>query len=167
VGHHSEAFIGIDTAKLRNAIAVAETGRNGEVRYLGEVDAREGATRKLVAKLAAKYSKLTFCYEAGPTGYGLHRLIEGLDHTCIVAAPSEHAVGWMVGTPGLRRGQASPTMTTWVPSRWTENTRPPRSQRILSNFDRPFAPAVACVRCVAGTAARDKGAPLLPGVAFP
>jgi hypothetical protein len=36
----------------------------------------------------AKYSKLTFCYEAGPTGYGLHRLIEGLDHTCIGAAPS-------------------------------------------------------------------------------
>jgi transposase len=88
VGHHSEAFIGIDTAKLRNAIAVAETGRNGEVRYLGEVDASEGATRKLVAKLAAKYSKLTFCYEAGPTGYGLYRQIKSLGHQCILVAPS-------------------------------------------------------------------------------
>ena len=43
------------------------------------------ATRKLVAKLAAKYSQLTFCYEAGPTGYGL---IRKLGHDCIVAAPS-------------------------------------------------------------------------------
>jgi transposase len=88
VGHHSEAFIGIDTAKLRNAVAIAETGRRGEVRYLGEVDTSEAATRKLVVGLAARYRKLTFCYEAGPTGYGLQRLIERLGHTCIVAAPS-------------------------------------------------------------------------------
>ena len=33
---HSRAFIGIDTSKLRNAVAVAEEGRDGEVRYLGE-----------------------------------------------------------------------------------------------------------------------------------
>jgi transposase len=88
VGHHSEAFIGIDTAKLRNAVAIAEAGRNGEVRYLGEVDTSEVATRKLVAGLSARYRRLTFCYEAGPTGYGLQRLIESLGHTCIVVAPS-------------------------------------------------------------------------------
>ena len=33
----SEAFIGIDTSKLRKAVAVAEAGRNGEVRFLGEI----------------------------------------------------------------------------------------------------------------------------------
>lgn len=88
MGHSSEAFIGIDTAKLRNAVAIAEAGRRGEVRYLGEVDTSEAATRKLVAGLAAKYRKLTFCYEAGPTGYGLQRLIESLGHTCLVVAPS-------------------------------------------------------------------------------
>ena len=31
---------------------------------------------------------MTFCYEAGPTGYGLYRLIENLDHECMVVAPS-------------------------------------------------------------------------------
>src|SRR6266478_5467771 len=41
-----------------------------------------------LAKLAAKYRQLTFCYEAGPTGYGLYRLIRKLGHDCIVAAPS-------------------------------------------------------------------------------
>ena len=85
---HSRAFIGIDTSKLRNAVAVAEEGRDGEVRYLGEIDTAEAATRKLVVKLAAKYRQLTFCYEAGPTGYGLYRLIRKLGHDCIVAAPS-------------------------------------------------------------------------------
>jgi transposase len=88
VQHHSEAFIGIDTSKLKNAIAIAEGGRDGEVRYWGEIDASEAATRKLVAKLAAKYDKLTFCYEAGPTGYGLQRLIDRLGHPCAVVAPS-------------------------------------------------------------------------------
>jgi transposase len=29
---------------------------------------------QLVAKLAAKHGRLTFCYEAGPTGYGLDRV---------------------------------------------------------------------------------------------
>jgi transposase len=88
VGHHSEAFIGIDTSKSRNAVAIAEGGRGGEVRFLGEFPTTEAATRKLVAKLAAKYDKLTFCYEAGPTGYGLYRRIKSLDHECIVVAPS-------------------------------------------------------------------------------
>jgi transposase len=88
VGHLSEAFIGIDTSKLKNAVAVAEAGRDREVRYHGEIDTTDAATRKLVAKLAAKYVKLTFCYEAGPTGYGLQRLIESLGHHCIVVAPS-------------------------------------------------------------------------------
>ena len=58
------------------------------MRYVGEIDATGAATRKLVAKLAAKYGRLTFCYEAGPTGYGLYRLIRSLGHDGIVAAPS-------------------------------------------------------------------------------
>jgi transposase len=46
--------------------------------------------RKLVAKLAAKYGRLTLCYDAGPTGYGLYRLIRSLGHDGIVAAPSTY-----------------------------------------------------------------------------
>jgi transposase len=88
VRDHSEAFIGIDTSKLRNAIAIAEGRRGGEVRYFGEIDSADAATRKLVSKLAVKYRSLTFCYEAGPTGYGLYRLIRSLGHECVVAAPS-------------------------------------------------------------------------------
>lgn len=31
MGHHTEAFVGIDTSKLRNAVAIADGGRGGEV----------------------------------------------------------------------------------------------------------------------------------------
>jgi Transposase len=85
---YSEAFVGIDTSKLTNAVSLAEAGRTGEVRYHGEIPTTAAATRKLVAKLASKYTKLTFCYEAGPTGYGLYWLIKSLGHECIVVAPS-------------------------------------------------------------------------------
>jgi transposase len=88
VNDHNEAFVAFDTSKLRNAVAIAEDGRAGEVRFFGEIENTETATAKLVRKLAAKYRRLTFCYEAGPTGYGLHRLIESLGHACIVVAPS-------------------------------------------------------------------------------
>jgi transposase len=88
VGNHSEAFVAFDTSKLRNSVAIAEAGRSGEVRFFGAIDNTPAATEKLVRKLAAKYSRLTFCYEAGPTGYGLHRQIKGLGHDCVVVAPS-------------------------------------------------------------------------------
>src|SRR5216684_2313713 len=86
--HSSEAFIGFDTSKLRHAVAIADGGRTGEVRFLGEIENTAAATAKLVRKLAAKYQRLTFCYEAGPTGYGLHRQIKSLGHDCVVVAPS-------------------------------------------------------------------------------
>ena len=39
---YSEVFIGLDGSKDRHAVAVAEGGRDGEVRYFGEIasDAR-------------------------------------------------------------------------------------------------------------------------------
>jgi transposase len=85
---HSEAFVAFDTSKLRHAVAIADGGRSGEVRFIGEIETSAAAVAKLVRKLAAKYARLTFCYEAGPTGYGLHRQIKSLGHDCVVAAPS-------------------------------------------------------------------------------
>jgi transposase len=88
MNNYSEAFVAFDTSKLRNAVAIADSGRTGEVRFLGEIENTPTATAKLVRKLAAKYERLTFCYEAGPTGYGLYRQITNLGEECIVAAPS-------------------------------------------------------------------------------
>ncbi|MGX7877106.1 IS110 family transposase [Mesorhizobium sp. ORM6] len=85
---YREAFVGIDVAKLRNAIAIAEAGREGEVRFFGEVDASDTSMRRVIQRIAAKFDRIHLCYEAGPTGYGLYRLIRSLGHECTVVAPS-------------------------------------------------------------------------------
>jgi transposase len=86
--NYSEAFVAFDTSKLRNSVAIAEAGRDGEIRFFGEIENSATATAKLAKKFSAKYRRLTFCYEAGPTGYGLYRQIKSLGHECIVVAPS-------------------------------------------------------------------------------
>jgi transposase len=53
VGEHSKAYVGIDVAKERNAIAIADSGRGGEVRHLGEVDASPASMTRVVRRLAA------------------------------------------------------------------------------------------------------------------
>jgi transposase len=88
VEEEGTVFVGIDAAKAKHAVAVAEPGRRGEVRYLGEIDTSPEAVRKLVTRLAAKHGRLHVCYEAGPTGYGLYRQVVALGHACTVVAPS-------------------------------------------------------------------------------
>lgn len=85
---YREAFVGIDVAKLKNAIATAEAGREGEVRLFGEVDASATSMRRVIGRIASRFDHVHFCYEAGPTGYGLYRLIRSLGHGCTVVAPS-------------------------------------------------------------------------------
>ena len=85
---YSEAFVGIDTAKNKHALAIADPGRDGEIRYLGEIDSSPATVQRMIRKLAGRYEKLYFCYEAGPTGYGLYRQVRALGHDCIVVAPS-------------------------------------------------------------------------------
>jgi transposase len=61
---YREASIGIDVAKLRNAIAVAEAGREGEVRFFGEVDAAAASMRRVIQRIAGRFDCVHFCYEA-------------------------------------------------------------------------------------------------------
>jgi transposase len=131
MGDHSEAFVGFDTSKLRNAIAIADGVRGGEVRFLGEIENSAAATAKLVRKLAAKYRRLTFCYEAGPTGYGLYRQIKSLGHECVVVAPSliPRKPGDRVKTNRrdamslARQLRAGELTAVWVPDRGHEAMR--------------------------------------------
>jgi len=88
MGKHRLAYVAFDSAKNKHAVAIADSGRGAEVRYLGEIDNSPDAVRKLVAKLTRQYERLHFCYEAGPTGYGLHRQLTELGHVCDVVAPT-------------------------------------------------------------------------------
>ena len=85
---NSEVYVGLDTSKLKISVAVAAAGRGGEVRFLGDIDSTPEAVERLVRKLEERHRRLSFVYEAGPTGYGLRRQTAGLGHDCAVVAPS-------------------------------------------------------------------------------
>ena len=88
MGEYSEAVVAFDVAKMKHAVAIANGGRGSEMRFLGEVANTPAAVERLIRKLAGRYGKLHICYEAGPTGYGLHRQIQALGHACLVVAPA-------------------------------------------------------------------------------
>ncbi|WP_206338592.1 hypothetical protein [Antarcticimicrobium sediminis] len=73
-------FIGLDVHKATISVAVAQSERGGEVRHWGTIPHRPDHVRKLVEKLGAGRSRLYFCYEAGPCGYGLQRQLVELGH---------------------------------------------------------------------------------------
>ena len=85
---YSEVFVAFDVAKKKHAVAIAEGGRTGEVRFMGDVENSPLPIEKTIRRLAARYDQLHVCFEAGPTGYGLYRQVQALGHDCMVVAPA-------------------------------------------------------------------------------
>ena len=79
-------YVGLDVSKEKIAVAIAEEGRE-EPRYWGMIAHTPEAVKKLMKKLGDPES-LRVCYEAGPTGYPLYRLLITLGIHCSVIAPS-------------------------------------------------------------------------------
>jgi transposase len=79
-------FVGLDVHAATIAVAVAESGRDGEVREHGIIANEPGAIRRLFQKLGTK--NLRVCYEAGPTGFALYWQLVELGIECEVIAPT-------------------------------------------------------------------------------
>lgn len=76
-------FVGLDVHADSIAIAVAEPGR-GEPAGLATIP---NDTAMLLKRLR-KLGRVKCCYEAGPTGFGLHRDLTAAGIDCVVVAPS-------------------------------------------------------------------------------
>ena len=61
---YREAFVAFDVAKIKHAVAVADSGRGGEVRFLGEIENRPVTIERTIRKLAKRYDRLHVCFEA-------------------------------------------------------------------------------------------------------
>ncbi len=79
-------FIGMDVHKETIAVAIAE--KDGNPLYYGEIANTAEAIRKLVKKIVPSGNRASFCYEAGPCGYGVYRQITEMGYRCDVVAPS-------------------------------------------------------------------------------
>ena len=116
-------YVGLDTHKATITVAVAASGRTGELRHWGKIANDPAAVERMTRKLEKAHGRLRFSYEAGPCGYGLYRQLSGLGHECIVAAPSliPRAPGDRVQTDRLdainlaRSDRAGDLTAIWVP----------------------------------------------------
>ena len=58
-------FVGLDVHKATVSVAVAESGRGGEVRHVGVFENRPEILVKMAARLGNGGRRLSFCYEDG------------------------------------------------------------------------------------------------------
>jgi len=78
-------YVGLDVHKATITVAICEAA--GTPTLYGTIANDPGAIRKLV-RLLGRTTKLAAAYEAGPTGYPLHRQLTELGVDCMVVAPS-------------------------------------------------------------------------------
>ena len=82
------AYVGLDVHKDSISVAIAEAGRDGEVRHWGVIRNTPEAVARLARKLVERHRAVEFAYEAGPCGYTLHRHLTASGLACRVVAPS-------------------------------------------------------------------------------
>jgi transposase len=122
-------WVGLDVAKDAIAVGVLD-GASESAPRLEKIAHEEVSIRRLILRLGEP-SRLRACYEAGPTGYELHRLLTSMGVGCEVVAPSliPVAPGEKVKTDRrdarrlVRLYRAGELVTVRVPTREEEGCR--------------------------------------------
>jgi transposase len=78
----------LDTHKNSIEVALADDGRNTEVRLYGSIGGDLASLDKMIRKLQTTGAELRFVYEAGPCGYEIYRHLQAQGFHCDVVAPS-------------------------------------------------------------------------------
>jgi transposase len=79
-------YLGLDVHKASIAVAIAEEA--GAPTSYGSIANDPSAIRTLMTRLGGPEVELRVAYEAGPTGYALHRQLATSGIDCMVVAPS-------------------------------------------------------------------------------
>ena len=82
-------YVGLDVHKDTVTVAVAEGGRGDEVRVYGTISSDLRTVETVLRRIRGGDGELHVVYEAGPTGFVLHRRLTALGIDCIVVAPSK------------------------------------------------------------------------------
>ena len=90
LAHRGFTHLGMDVSK--NSISVAVLEPDSDHAVIDRIFHDEASVRRLVNAFPNP-AKLWSCYEAGPTGYDLHRLLTSLGVRCEVIAPAAGAQG--------------------------------------------------------------------------
>src|SRR5437899_11444940 len=129
-------YLGLDAHKATITVAIGEA--SGPPTLYGTIANDPSAVSKLIRRLG-RAASLVAAYEAGPTGYTLHRQLTALGVECVVVAPSliPRRAGDRVKTDNrdaialarlLRSGDLTPV---WVPGQQDEALR----DLVRSRFD--------------------------------
>jgi transposase len=81
-------YVGLDVHKDSITIAIADEGRNGNVRVYGKIANNHLQIDKVMRKLISQNNQLRCVYEAGPCGYTLYRHLKNKGIDCVVVAPA-------------------------------------------------------------------------------
>jgi transposase len=84
---NSLIYVGMDVHKESISVAIfRDSSRN--VEFERQLRNEPGVIKKFFKRLKEKDENILCCYEAGPTGFTLYRLLEEMEITCYIAAPS-------------------------------------------------------------------------------
>jgi len=87
LAHRGFVHLGMDVSK--DSISVAILHPDKDVAVIDKIPWDSESVRRLIKKMGRPQG-IRACYEAGPTGYDLYRLLSSMSVRCDVVAPLAH-----------------------------------------------------------------------------